>query len=480
MSRIRVLSAVSEIYPLVKTGGLADVAGALPSALAKNDVDVTSLVPGYPAVMRSLESGEEILAEPDLFGGPARLLSSRASGLNLLVIDAPHLFERRGGPYAGPDGHDWPDNAFRFGALGWIAAKIGAGQIPAFVPDIVHCHDWQAALAPAYLAYGEGRPCPSVVTIHNLAYQGQFPAGLLNALRLPPNSFQIDGVEYYGAIGFLKAGLQFAGRITTVSPTYAREIQTPEHGFGLDGLLRARAHVLSGITNGIDANVWNPSSDGRIPATYSRSTLERRGINKAELQRRFGLEHDPSSLVFGVVSRLVPQKGIDLVADAAPFLVERGAQMALLGTGDADLEHRLVSLAAAHPGRISSMIGYDENLAHLIQASVDVLLVPSRSEPCGLTQLCALRYGAVPVVGKVGGLADTVADPEDSSEPTGFHFSPVDPAAFEHALRRVCQAWLDKPIWRRLQLNGMRTDVSWRKSAEQYARLYSDLVQGKK
>src|SRR5579871_4441960 len=211
MSRIRVLSAVSEIYPLVKTGGLADVAGALPFALAKNDVDVTSLVPGYPAVMRSLESGEEILTEPDLFGGPARVLSSRASGLNLLVIDAPHLFERRGGPYVGPDGHDWPDNAFRFGALGWIAAKIGAGQIPGFVPDIVHCHDWQASLAPAYLAYGEGRRCQSVVTIHNLAYQGQYPAGLLSALRLPPRSFQIDGVEYYGAIGFLKAGLQFAG-----------------------------------------------------------------------------------------------------------------------------------------------------------------------------------------------------------------------------------------------------------------------------
>src|ERR1051326_735954 len=478
-SRIRVLSAVSEIYPLVKTGGLADVAGALPLALAENGVDVISLVPGYPAVMRSLENAQAVFSDPDLFGSPARVLSARASGLDLLVIDAPYLFARSGGPYLGPNGRDWPDNGFRFGALGWIAAKIGAAQIPGFVPDIVHCHDWQASLAPAYLAYGKGQHCPSVVTIHNLAYQGQYPADLLSALRLPPNSFQIDGVEYYGAIGFLKAGLQFADRITTVSPTYAREIQTPEHGFGMDGLLRARAHVLSGITNGIDTQVWNPAADDRIPATYSRATLERRSADKAELQRRFGLERDPSVLLFGVVSRLVSQKGIDLIPEMAPFLVEHGAQLALLGTGDADLERRLISLASAYPGRISSIIGYDEDLAHLIQASADALLVPSRSEPCGLTQLCALRYGAVPVVGKVGGLADTVADPADSSEPTGFHFIPVTAPAFEQVLRRVFQAWLDKPFWRRLQLNGMRIDVSWRKSAEQYARLYSDLLQPK-
>jgi starch synthase len=480
MSRIRILSAVSEIFPLVKTGGLADVAGALPLALAENGVDVTSLVPGYPAVMKLLESPQEILAEPELFGGPARLLSAGASGLDLLVIDAPHLFDRAGGPYLGPDGRDWPDNALRFGALGWMAAQIGSGQIASLTPDIVHCHDWQAALAPAYLAYGEGRRCPSIVTIHNLAYQGQYPAELLSALRLPPHSFQIGGVEYYGAIGFLKAGLQFADGITTVSPTYAREIQTAEHGFGMDGLLRARTDVLSGITNGIDTQVWNPATDDRIPAAYSRTTLERRGANKAKLQRRFGLEHDPSVLLFGVVSRLVSQKGIDLLPDAASFLVEHGAQLALLGTGDADLERRLVSLAAEHPGRVSCTIGYDEDLAHLIQASVDALLMPSRSEPCGLTQLCALRYGAVPVVGKVGGLADTVADPEDSREPTGFHFGPVDAPAFENVLRRVFQAWLDKPLWRRVQLNGMRTDVSWSRPAQQYARLYSDLLQSKK
>lgn len=479
MSRIRVLSAVSEIFPLVKTGGLADVAGALPLALAENGVEVTSLLPGYPAIMTALESSREVLTEPDLFGGPARLLSGRASGLDLLVIDAPHLFDRAGGPYLGPDGHDWPDNAFRFAALGWMAAKLGSGKVAGFVPDIVHCHDWQAGLAPAYLAYGEGRRCPTVVTIHNLVYQGQFPAEMLSALRLPPHSFRIDGVEYYGTIGFLKAALQFADRLTTVSPTYAREIQTSEHGLGLDGLLRVRAHVLYGITNGIDIEVWNPAPDRHIPANYSRANLERRSANKAELQRRFGLQEDPSCLVFGVVSRLVSQKGIDLLPRAAPFLAQHGAQLALLGTGETELERRLLALNSEYPGRVSSIIGYDEDVAHLIQASADALLVPSRSEPCGLTQLCALRYGAVPVVGKVGGLADTVADPVDSREPTGFHFSPVAGPALENVLRRVFNAWLDKAFWRRLQLNGMRTDVSWKRPAEQYARLYSDLLQGK-
>ena len=479
MSRIRVLSAVSEIFPLVKTGGLADVAGALPLALAENGVEVTSLLPGYPPIMTALESSQEVLAEPDLFGGPARLLLGRASGLDLLVIDAPHLFDRAGGPYLGPDGQDWPDNAFRFAALGWMAAKLGSGKVAGFVPDIVHCHDWQAGLAPAYLAYGEGRRCPTVITIHNLAYQGQFPATLLSALRLPPHSFRIDGVEYYGTIGFLKAALQFADRLTTVSPTYAREIQTSEHGLGLDGLLRARAHALYGITNGIDIEVWNPATDRHIPASYSRANLERRSANKAELQRRFGLQEDASCLLFGVVSRLVSQKGIDLLPRAAPFLAQHGAQLALLGTGDAELERRLTALSSEYPGRISCIIGYDEDVAHLVQASADALLVPSRSEPCGLTQLCALRYGAVPVVGKVGGLADTVADPVDSREPTGFQFSPVGAPAFENVLRRVSNAWLDKGFWRRLQLNGMRSDVSWKRPAEQYARLYSDLLQGK-
>jgi len=479
MSRIKVLSAVSEIFPLVKTGGLADVAGALSPALAENDVDVTTLIPGYPAVMKGLESPEEVFAEPDLFGGDARVLSGRASGLDLLVIDAPHLYDRPGNPYIGPDGRDWSDNAFRFGALGWIAAKIGSGQVPTFTPDIIHCHDWQSSLAPAYLAYGEGRHCPSIVTIHNLAYQGQFPADLLSELRLPPHSFRIDGVEYYGTIGFLKAGLQFADRITTVSPTYAREIQTAVHGFGMDGLLRARAHVLSGITNGIDTQVWNPALDRHIPMNYGRASLDRRAVNKAELQRRFGLEHDPSALLFGVISRLVTQKGIDLVPRAASLLIQHGAQLALLGTGDQDLEKQLVTLASANPGRIACIIGYDEDMAHLIQASADALLVPSRSEPCGLTQLCALRYGAVPVVGKVGGLADTVADPNESREPTGFNVSPVAAPEFANVLRRVFNAWLDKQFWHRLQLNGMRTDVSWKRQAGQYARLYSELLRTK-
>jgi len=478
MTGANILSVVSEIYPLVKTGGLGDVAGALPLALREHGIRTVTLVPGYPAVLAALGRAQEVFSAGDLFGGRARLLAGRASGLDLLAIEAPHLFDRSGNPYVGPDGRDWPDNALRFGALGWMAARIGLGEVSAFLPDIVHCHDWQAGLAPAYLAYDGRRRPPSVITVNNLAYQGLFPADLLSTLHLPPEAFRIDGVEYYGGIGFLKAGLQFADLITTVSPTYAAEMQTPEYGFGLDGLLRARTGAISGIINGIDTKVWNPLSDPRIPARYGRSALAKRAPNKTALQHRFGLNPDPVSLLIGVVSRFVRQKGLDLLADAAQTILECGGQLAMLGTGDVEIEQQLALLAAAHPGRIGCMIGYDEDVAHLIQAGADALLVPSRFEPCGLTQLCALHYGAVPIVAKVGGLADTVIDPGEAGgeKATGLHFSPVTREGLEGALRRVAHIWADQRQWRRMQLNGMRTDVSWKRSAAEYARLYAGLM----
>ncbi len=324
MRPVTVLAVVSEIFPLVKTGGLADVAGALPLALAAEQVHTTTLIPGYPAVLSALTDTETVRTWPTLFGGPAKLIRGRAAGLDLLAIDAPHLYARSGTPYLDPDGRDWPDNALRFGALGRVAAEIGSGALPALTPDVVHAHDWQAGLAPAFLHYSEGPRAGTVMTVHNMAFQGRCPAALLPTLGLPPSAFTIDGVEYYGTIGFLKAGLALADRITTVSPTYAAEIRTPEGGMGLDGLLRARAGVLHGILNGIDETVWDPANDALIPAQFTATKLPRRAANKAGLQARFGLAAAPDALLFAVISRLTPQKGLDLLLAALPAATTGG------------------------------------------------------------------------------------------------------------------------------------------------------------
>ena len=481
MTEIKVLAVTSEIYPLVKTGGLADVTGALPLALHRHGVKTTTLVPGYPAVMAAIAKADQVLAFDDLFGGSARVLRAHSEGLDLLVIDAPHLFDRPGNPYTAPDGGDWPDNALRFGALSWTAARIALGDVAGFAPDVVHGHDWQTGLAMAYLAYhGEGKRPPAVLTVHNLAYQGQFPADLLERLRLPQRAFAMDGVEAYGMIGFLKAGLQFADRITTVSPTYAQEIQTPDHGCGFDGLLRLRSAALSGIRNGIDVDVWNPLTDPHLASRFDATTLDARAPNKAALQQRFKLKQDPNLLLFAVVSRMAWQKGLDLLADAVPALVACGAQLAVLGTGDAALEQRFGALAQSLAGQVGCIVGYDEDLAHLIQAGADAILVPSRFEPCGLTQLCAMRYGAMPIGSKVGGLADTIFDAaQTSAAATGLTFLPVTRAALEAALRRAANLWSDRAAWRSVQSSGMRTDVSWAEPAGEYARLYADVLASK-
>jgi starch synthase len=476
---VKVLSVVSEFYPLIKTGGLADVAAALPAALRELGIEVITLVPGYPAVLASLEDANEILGISDCFGGSARVLAAAAG--TILALDAPHLFARHGNPYLGPDGKDWPDNALRFAALAWTAARIGLGDVPALRPDIVHAHDWQAALAIAYLNYAGGQRPRTVLTVHNLAFQGVFPARLLKVLRLPEQSYTIDGVEYYGNISFLKAGLQFADRITTVSPTYAQEIQTPSNGFGLDGLLRARASALRGIVNGIDVDVWNPATDPRIPSHFDCSSVSARRPNKQALQRRFGLQANADRLLLAAIARFTPQKGIDLLAEAAPAVLAAGAQLAILGAGERDLEAHIVSIAAAHYGTIGCIIGYDEDLAHMIQAGADAIVVPSRFEPCGLTQLCALRYGAIPIVARVGGLVDTVIDlTENGQRPaTGLSFSPASQDAFDATLRRAAVLWNDAARWSAVQSNGMATDVSWSASARRYAGLYAELVAAK-
>jgi len=476
MTSLSVLSVTSELFPIIKTGGLADVAGALPFALVREGVKVVSLLPGYPAVLKSLGRVEAVHEYPHLFGGPARLLSGAAQGLDLFVIDAPHLYERPGSPYLTPDGRDWPDNAWRFAALGRVAADIGQGLVRGFVPDIVHAHDWQAGLAPAYLHYGDVPRPGTIMTIHNIAFQGIFPAGLLYELGLPPHAFTVDGVEYYGQIGFLKSGLQLADRITTVSPTYAKEIQTPEGGMGLDGLLRSRSKDVFGILNGIDESVWDPGADVSLVATFTRDTLDGRAANKRALQERLGLNPDPDAMLFGVVSRLSEQKGLDLVLAALPSLLTGGAQLALLGAGDRTLEDSFRAASIVYPGQVGCFFGYDEALAHLIQGGSDALFVPSRFEPCGLTQLCALHYGNVPIVSRVGGLADTVIDANEmalaAGVATGFQFSPVNLGGLVDAARRAKALWPDRDAWRRLQRNGMAAEVGWGRPARQYAQLY--------
>ena len=479
MSALVALSIASEIYPLIKTGGLADVAGALPAALAREDIAMRTLIPGYPAVLAKLDGAEPAHVYPALFGGPARILAGRAAGLDLFVLDAPHLYERSGNPYLGPDGADWNDNPHRFAALARVGADVAKGAIGGYAPTVVHAHDWQAALTPAYLHYdGGGRP-GTMLTIHNMAFQGHYPAALLGALGLPPQALSIDGVEYFGGVGFLKAGLQFADRITTVSPTYAREIMTPAFGMALDGLLRARANVVEGIVNGIDDMVWNPATDPNLVQNYSALRIDMRPRNKAALQQRFGLTTSYEAPLFGVVSRLTSQKGLDLLLAALPSLLDKGGQLAVLGSGEKALQDGFATAARAYNGAVGCVFAYDEALAHLMQAGLDFILVPSRFEPCGLTQLYGLRYGATPIVAHVGGLADTIIDANDAAigagVATGLQFSPPDVGALHYALDRAFGFYRDVAAMRRMRLNGMRADVSWRAPAKRYAAIYRAL-----
>lgn len=480
MTVVRVLAVASEFYPLIKTGGLADVAGALPAALAREDVQVTTLVPGYPAVLAGLETREVVHSYGALFGAPARLVRGRAAGADLLVLDAGRLFDRPGNPYLGADGRDWPDNAFRFAALARAAADVGSGVVAAFHPHVVHGHDWQAGLVPAYLHIAAAPRPATITTIHNLAFQGLFPAAIFGVLGLPPSAYGVDGVEFYGQVSYLKAGIHYADRVTTVSPTYAREIRTPAFGMRLDGVLRARGGDLVGILNGLDTTVWDPATDAAIAARYDIATHARRRTNRAALQARFGLAADGDALLCAVVSRLTDQKGIDVLIEALPALIDGGGQLAVLGTGDPLLEAALTRAASDNAGRVGLFLGYDEALAHLVQAGADALVVPSRFEPCGLTQLAALRYGAVPIVARVGGLADSVIDANEmavaAGVATGVQFAPVTGDELAEALRRALSLKRDEAAWRRLQENGMRSDVGWRRAAHAYAALYRSLI----
>ncbi|MCX8133712.1 MAG: glycogen synthase GlgA [Roseococcus sp.] len=472
---LKVLAVASECFPFVKTGGLADVVAALPRALAREGVEVTTLLPGYPSVMQALAPPHRVDALPGLMGGAARLLHGEAEGLRLVVLDAPHFFARAGSPYLAPWGEDWPDNAMRFAAL----ARAGASLAQSDGFDAAHAHDWQAGLLPAYLRHeAPGLPC--LFTLHNLAFQGQFPPEVFPLLGLPGEAFRTEGVEYYGRVGFLKAGLWYAARITTVSPSYAAEIRTPDWGMGLDGLLRGRARDLSGILNGLDTEEWNPATDPRLPANFSADDPGRRAQNKRHLQARMGLAPEPDAPLFAFIGRFTWQKGVDLALEALPAVLDNGAQIAFLGTGEGALEERVRGATRANPGRVGSFIGFDEGFARLVYGGADGILLPSRFEPCGLGQLCALRYGAPPIVARVGGLADTVMDANEmalaAGAGTGFQFSPVTQEMLMAAIERAIRLYREPGAWARLVANAMATDVSWARSAARYAALFRDMT----
>lgn len=465
----RVLSVASECVPLVKTGGLADVAGALPPALAPHGVDMRTLLPGYPDVVKAV-TGRQVA---DL-GGGRRLLAAEYAGLSLYILDAPDLFDRPGGIYMTPEGHDWPDNMERFAALCQAAAAIAEGKVKGWTPDIAHCHDWQAGLLPYYIRK-RGLPTKTILTIHNIAFQGIAPYDKMEALELDLADFNAEGLEYYGNISTLKAGLVYSDRITTVSPTYAKELMTPEFGMGLDGLLRHRRDDLTGILNGIDATVWSPETDPNIKP-YKAPAGKR--ANKTALQKLFKLKPADGPLCI-VVSRLTEQKGLDLLLDALPVLTGRGGQLALLGSGNPALEQAYLR-ASGHPN-VGVRIGYNEPLSHQMIAGGDAILVPSRFEPCGLTQLYGLAYGTLPLVALTGGLADTVihANPMALTKPvaTGLNFHPITADALRNALNTLCDLYAQPKIWTKLQRNAMSQSVDWTASAARYASLYGDLTE---
>ncbi len=454
--------------------------GALPEAVEPHNVEMTLFLPGYPAVMRALGRKRMIHKYESLLGAPARILSARQQGRQILILDCPSCFEREGGPYADAMGRDWFDNGLRFAALAKAAADVAAGRAGLKPFDVLHAHDWQSGLAPAYLAYtvdAAKRPA-SVMTIHNMAFQGFFAADFFPRLELPSSAWSIDGVEYHGGVGMLKAGIKLADAITTVSPGYAEEIKKPQFGMGLEGLIVGRQDRLSGIVNGIDTAEWNPAADPALAQTFSPRKLDGRLANKRAIERAFGLDCDDGPL-FIVVSRLTWQKGMDVLVETLDHLVGLGGRLALLGTGDAGIEAGLHAAATRHPGRIALRIGYDEKLAHLMQGGGDAILIPSRFEPCGLTQLYGLAYGCVPVVARTGGLGDTVIDANVAAvaarAATGIQFAPVNYEGLADAITRTIGLYRNRPVWEQIQRSGMAADFSWAQSGRDYAALYRRL-----
>ncbi|MDJ0820391.1 MAG: glycogen synthase GlgA [Paracoccaceae bacterium] len=470
-----VLSVASEVAPLIKTGGLADVVGALPAAMKPEGWRLITLVPGYPQVMERLENPRRVRRERYCFGGPGNVLADEVAGLELLVLEAPHLYDRPGSIYLGADGLDWPDNPERFAALSWVAARLAANGIDGIDVDVLHAHDWQGALAPLYLQeMAADDAVGTLLTVHNIAFHGWAEPAKLRAMRLPRALYTHELLEYHGRVNALKAGLVTANRISTVSPTYARELLTPEYGMGLDGVIRTREADLTGILNGIDEVAWDPAKD---PAITPYKSPRGKAKNKTALLKEFDLKPGKGPLCV-VISRLTEQKGLDLLLQCLHVLAERDARLALLGTGEAWLEEAWRKAAAEVPG-VAVKIGYDEALSHRMIAGADAILIPSRFEPCGLTQLYGLRYGTMPLVADTGGLSDTVIDANVAAlsmgVATGIKFNPVAAPQLREALNRLCDIYDSDDGFVTMQKNGMAQPVGWAASAPRYAALYESL-----
>ncbi len=478
---MQVLFVSAEVYPLAKTGGLADVCAALPRALAESDIDIRILMPAYRQTLARAPSIRKVLSLGDPLGcGDTRLLETYIpnSGVPVWLVDCPALYDRDGGLYQDGNGRDWQDNWLRFALLNHVAAGIAGEAGGRWRPDIVHANDWHAGPLPALLARHGGPRTPIVFTVHNLAYQGRFGLDCFDRLDLPPAS--LSAFEFHGGLSFLKAGIALADAVTTVSPTYASETMTPDYGCGLDGLLRERAARVTGILNGADYDVWGPSADPHIVRNYSENTVALKAVNKRVLQSEMGLDIDAEKPLLAFASRLVDQKMPDLVLQALPALISEGMQFALVAEGEPHYHQRFRELAESHPGRVAVKIGYDEVQAHRLLAGADILLHPSRFEPCGLVPIYAMRYGTIPVVRCCGGMADSVMDASSSALhqgiATGFSFKTGDVTDLLEAVRRAHSLYRQPIAWHRLRRTAMQQDFSWNRSAQAYADLYHSLA----
>ena len=482
---MRVLFATSEVFPLIKTGGLADVSGSLPTALQNLGVDIRILMPGYPAVLNKLTNLQAIATFDNLpvIHNAALMMGTIAeTQVKVMVIKSAHLYEREGGPYADANGLEWLDNPVRFGILSKVAAILSGPNSPItdWQPDIVHCNDWQTGLTPAYMKLVEHSQAKSIISLHNMAFQGCYAPGWLSTLALPSTNFTIEGFEYHGQLSFLKAGIFYANAVTTVSPSYAKEIQTAAFGFGLEGLLSKRGNEIKGILNGIETDEWNPEADPHLVKNYSATTLAGKKLVKAALQEKLGLHIDASAPLLGVVSRLTHQKGLDMLVPILQELVDAGCQLALLGSGESALENAFRTLAVSNPTKVNVTIGYNEPLSHQIMAGCDMFIMPSRFEPCGLNQLYGLAYGTPPIVNATGGLADSVVDTNiitfKNKTANGFVMSEASPTSLLSCIKQALNVFNnDASAWKQIQKNGMTQNLSWDKSALEYLAVYQTL-----
>jgi len=477
---MNILFATSEVYPLIKTGGLADVSGSLPRALLQLKQDVRVILPAYQSVIEKISSPKKV-AECRHYGYDIELFQTLLPGtrVKVLLVSCPSLFDRPGNPYLNAIGEEWQDNPLRFALFNQVIVDVALNRLAFDWPvDLVHCNDWQTGLTPALLEQFEQRPA-TIFTIHNLAYQGLYAKQVFFDLGLPSQLWTMHGLEFHDLFSFIKGGLTFADKINTVSPSYAEEIQTEEYGYGLEDLLHFRSGHLSGILNGIDTDVWNPGTDPYLHAHFNRRSLDKKRQNKLHLQQQLSLPLADNIAVAGLISRLVEQKGIDLILDAMPELIKQPLQLVFLGSGQQHYEQQLMEWAHAYPDKIAVYIGYDEALSHQIEAGCDLFLMPSLFEPCGLNQFYSLRYGTIPVVTAVGGLADSVNDyhAQDSTQPaSGFVLPERTSASLFETLERALQVFRQPRDWQQLQLNAMSLDHSWKNSAAQYLQLYQQTL----